>query len=153
MQTTRKQIKHSASSPSANLVLVSAQGVPEVWPKVHRLITDACEYSSGLCSTRDVFDNLIAREWELWISMLFGDVVACGVTHMFKTHRTKAMVLKILAGSHWREHFERLQDVARRQGCERFMAECARPGWDREMPKLGFRKVHTLWELPLDVPA
>ena len=152
-QTTLRPTKHSASLSSASLVLVNVNGLADIWPRVARMIKDACQYSHGALTARDVLDNLARGDWELWLSMWYGDVQACAVTHMWSNHRDKVFVLKLVAGEGWQQHFGPLRDVARRNGCTRFHAECARPGWDREMPKFGFHKAYTVWELPLDVPA
>ena len=133
--------------------MVGTHGVAEVWPRVAKMIAKACHYSRGAIEPRDVLDNLTRGEWELWLSMFYGDVQACAVTHMWSNHRTKAFTLKLIAGEGWRQHFEPMRDIARKNGCKKFYAECARPGWDREMPKFGFGKAYTVWELSLDVPA
>lgn len=153
MQTTLKPIERSASSRSASLVLVGAHGVPEVWPKVSAMIKKACAHSQGALLPRDVFDNLMRAEWELWLSMWYGGAQACAVTHMWTTPRTKALTLKIVAGEGWQQHMPAVCDIARKNGCKVFYAECARDGWDRVMPKFGFTKAYTVWRLPLDVPA
>jgi hypothetical protein len=123
--------------------------VPEVWPKVERMIAAACEYSLGALNAHEVLDALVRAQWELWLSMWFGDVRACAITHTYKTKRMKLMIIKGIAGEGWEPHFQALTDIARSNGCNHLDAECSRPGWEKRMPKFGFRKAWTTWRIDL----
>lgn len=133
----------------SELLLVRTAAVPELWEKVAPMIKAATAYADGAYTHKDVLDHLLDGKWELWLSHRAGDIEACAVTYIDPLPGGKAFVVALVAGDGWLEHWPKLETVGKQYGCRWFDGYCARDGWQRIMPKHGYRKVCEIWRKEL----
>lgn len=137
------------TSPSVPLGLypVPAADVGAAWPHVVGLIAAAVE-PSGNYGAEDIRQALLARDMQLWTVLEADRLRGAAVTEIVAYPRRKWLHGVICIGEglmEWRDHIATLEAFAKSAGCAGVMLT-ARPGWEKAVGPLGYRKTHVRLE-------
>ena len=140
MRTAHKQtdILPTPSSRS-RLFGVLSNSIPEYWPEVSPFIQKALVYGDGKYDLRYIYESLLSRKMQLWVSLtgdhVTGDheVEACGITEIVHYPLKCVCNVFLIAGrnmENWLHFEENIESWAKENGCKSI--EChGRPGWEK----------------------
>lgn len=137
-------------SSSAKLLGVPSSDLWYFWPQVEPMITAAVAESANRWTTLEVLERLLARDMQLWVVIADKNLVGVVVTEIYPTAAGKTCALPIVGGEIL-PHLELLGVIkawADEAGCVR-LEGMGRPGWERAVKKLGWRKIMTVYEARL----
>jgi len=122
------------------------EGVPKeqvyvVWGEVRKIIRPHIEAleTHTIC---DVLDNLLNRDWQLWLAHDDGIKAVC-ITQIQVYPRQKRCRIMLVAGEGmdgWLPFEEAIADWARTQGCDKLVGEL-RKGWQRKLKHWKFMNI------------
>lgn len=151
MQTMHKQTELTATYLSDNeLIGIRHNQAHLLWHEVDPILRRALEYSDNKYSLEHVKKCVEERDMQLWVTFREGHVSTAGVSQIVNYPCEKRLVILFLAGdsenlfSHWHT----ISQWGKSQGCE----SCeiyGRPGWERKLEKIGFKKIHTVLKINL----
>lgn len=129
--------------------VVSAE-VPKYWPRVCGWVAKACERSRGRYHPTDVYKAVLAREWQLWVGLQEGKVVACGVTEIIRYPGKKYARIIMGGGAEprrWKPLVDGIEAWAAEMGCNG-VESSARSGWWRLLYRglRGWKNTHCFLE-------
>ena len=139
------------SSAESNVVCVSIvpTAIEAIWPKIEQMLRSSVEWADfgpKIESTADVRQKLIADQYELFLCLQGGSILAALIISI--AHHSRCSVLDIHYGAGhnmelWIKPFHDLViEQARQQGC-RFMRIEGRSAWAKPLAKFGFKKAYT----------
>ncbi len=125
--------------------------LPDRWEKVRGLVASACARSGGKYAAVDVLRLALGGAMQLWAAMDGDAAKAVAITEV--TAFPRRLVCRVLACTgegpeSWLGHLAAIETWARAQGCTA-IEPVARPGWERLLKPLGYRKTHVILEKPL----
>lgn len=139
-------IATEASEPDAShvrLIGVPVEQIPQVWPRVERLVSRGLTRADGRYRAEDVLRALLGRDMQLWLAA--GDrIEAICITEIVRYPRQQRCNLFLCAGAgrrRWIRLLDTIERWARTQGCVAIELQ-ARPGWLRVLH--GYRQTHVL---------
>lgn len=141
------QVYQSASAPGTHLWGVRKAEIPVAWPMVEELIANACN-NSGLYWPLEIKKELEAGNHQLWVAWARDRIRACLVTTLEASQRAAWLRGILCSGEDpddWMEHLETIEQWALAQGCS-MIHLMGRPGFERWLKPMGYRKTHTLME-------
>ena len=119
---------------------VQAHELDTVWPKVNHLVARALEYDDGKMSLDDVYGELRAQNYQLWL-------VPGGVwlTRIVVYPQSKRAEFVAAAGTwdDWRDHADIIIAWAKAHHCDAIEI-IGRPGWGR---KSGLEEIHRTFRM------
>ena len=89
---------------------------------------------------------------QLWVAFDNDGLCAMEVTQIINFPRKKVLMLVFTAGrraENWLHLIDELKIFAKQHGCTSIEGY-GRPGWEKLSAPLGFKKIHTIFKLPLD---
>jgi hypothetical protein len=123
--------------------------IPELWPRVRDRIAACCERSGGKYEPIDVLRNLIVGAMNLWMVVDESNAIkALAITEIAVYPRVTVCKLLACTGEDaalWVDLLAPIEAWARQRGCAAMEPIC-RPGWERRLKPLGYRKTHVVLE-------
>lgn len=135
---------------SAKLIGVPSTDLWYYWPQVEPMITAAVAESANRWTTLEVLARLVSRDMQMWVVIEGQRLVGVVVTEIYPTAAGKTCALPIVGGEIL-PHLELLSVIkawSDEAGCVR-LEGMGRPGWERALRKLGWRKIMTVYEARL----
>jgi uncharacterized protein (DUF2126 family) len=132
---------------------VLSESVDQVWSEVKPLLEEAIKRSAdGKYEADDIYTAVKARDMQLWVAFDDKGLCAIEITQIVKYPRKKVLMLFFTAGrqaENWLHLIDELGLFAKEHGCTAIEGY-GRPGWEKLSAPLGFKKIHTIFKLPLD---
>lgn len=105
---------------------------------------------AGEMSSQDVLKALVDRKMQLWVAA--DDEVRCAsLTELADLPQKRVCDIPYCAGvgrEDWQHFILVIEAWAKEQGCETVRA-MPRPGWEKDLKALGYRKTHVIVEKDL----
>lgn len=120
------------------------------WPRILPWAEDFCQHSQGSYDPPYIFDKLQRGSMQTWLVMKDDDIAAVCLTEIRKT-LIRECVIVVMTGedmSSWVELLALLEKYAIAMGCKK-MVGVARPGWERVIKPMGYKKTHVQLEKDL----
>jgi len=139
------------------LLNIPVNKLDEVWSLVKNNIQQALSFSGNQTDAEFVYETIKDKKFQLWIvwdedkktvKEQYNGVV---VTEIIQRKLKRSYNIFIVTGRHrqkWQHLVESLEDFAIEQNCD-CMELYARPGWDKIMRKLNYKKTHIVLEKQL----
>jgi len=140
-----------------NLVRIPTSNINDVWNLVKKNIEEALSFSGSYTDSDFILECVKSEKMQLWIlwdkeqttsiEKYYGVVV----TEIIQRKLKRSCNIFIVTGRHrqkWQHLVESLEDFAIEQNCD-CMELYARPGWDKIMRKLNYKKTHIVLEKQL----
>lgn len=122
---------------------------PELWSRIRDRIAACCERSGAKYEPIDVLRNLIAGAMTLWLAIDETDEIkAVAITEIAAYPRITVCKLLACTGDDaalWVDLLVSIEAWAKQHGCAAMEPIC-RPGWERRLKPLGYRKTHVVLE-------
>ena len=130
---------------------VTPPEIPDLWPQIRDRIASCCERSGGKYAPADVLRNLIASAMNLWIALDEDNAIkALLITEIAAYPRITVCRLLACTGDDaalWVDLLAPIEGWAKSQGCAAMEPIC-RPGWERRLKPMGYRKTQTRPDVP-----
>lgn len=130
------------------LLPVDAHGLPDLWPLVRNRIASCCARSGGKYEPVDVLQNALAGRMRLWLAVEDDSTRALAITEIVQYPRISVCKLLACTGEQakgWVDLVAEIEAWAKEHGCSVLEAIC-RPGWERHLKPMGYRKTHVVLE-------
>jgi len=128
------------------------QEIAKLWPTIRDRIGSCCERSGGKYAPADVLLNFLNGRMELWLVMdEAGAIQALVITEIVAYPRITVCRLLACTGDDaalWVDLLASMEAWAKSRGCAAMEPIC-RPGWERRLKPLGYRKTHVVLEKSL----
>lgn len=125
---------------------VPADRVTLYWPHVESHIASAIADYGHSWSIKDVFDDLMSSQMQLWVvwsGKLINGVIC---THIYESGRGKTCAMPVVASSRMADVFGEalrvIEEFAKANGCKRLQG-AGRKGWERALKPLGWTAITT----------
>ena len=131
--------------------VVPYEHVQELWPQVVSYIKLATDYSYGRFEPEDVLDQLVQKQYLLWIAFEGSDIRGAVVTNIVQYPRKKYLYLMFCGGEGGFDWKETMLDTLR---CWAYDNQCdgieanGRLGWSKIFKADGYKPLWQLFELP-----
>jgi len=125
---------------------VQAEHVNNVWPFISWMMEKVCS-ETGYFDKDDIKKFLEDRDMQLWIVLDDEKIKNITVTEIINFPRKKVCRIVFCTGEdyeEWAGCIKLLEDWARSQDAE--LQPFARPGWEKSLGQLGYKKTHVLFE-------
>lgn len=134
------------------LVPIPANSLAEAWPQIAPFIAAIAEGSSGKYMSADLVKAVSARDMQLWATITAdNEMLGVATSEVVQFPRKKVSRLIGATGTDsnlWLEHMTEIEDWARQLGCTA-NEPIARPGWEKVLMPLGYKKTHVMLEKQL----
>lgn len=134
------------------LMPVPTENINELWPKILPWAEDFCQYSQGSYDPPYILGKLQMGQMQLWLVMKNEGILAVVLTEIRKTI-IKECVIVVTAGKNmdaWIHLLMTLEKYAILMGCQKIIG-IARPGWEKVLKPLGYKKTHVELEKMLQI--
>lgn len=123
------------------------------WFSIDEMIESALVHSDGKILIDDIKRFIYEKKMQLWVIWDKANDCIAGtmITEFVKYPRKKILSIVILGGvrfDEWKHVISDLSTFARQRNCSSIEFH-GRPGWERKIDDLGFKKIHTVLSLPL----
>ena len=147
MQTTAKQIEHSAISSKAKVLLLD-QGAPEGAVLMAAPFIDrACARSNGFLDTDQVIAGIRSGDMQLWLATDGGGAMVTQITVYPSGDKYATIISMSCDDFNQKVHLlEPVKKWAKHNKCKGIELY-GRPGWEKRLKKQGFTKITTLLRL------
>jgi hypothetical protein len=151
MQTTHKQTELTATYLSDNeLVGIRHNQAHLIWNEVEPILQRALEYSDNKYSLEHIKKCVEERDMQLWVTFNNSQVATAGISQIVNYPCEKRMVILFLSGNseNLYNHWKTMSTWGKANGC----TSCeiyGRPGWERKLESIGFKKIHTVLKVNL----
>lgn len=135
--------------------MVPQDEIVPMWPLVRPWVLDALEYTGGRASEASVLFDLATQKNTLWVvySEEKGRIVAFFTLKVVKYTGRQLLSGELLGGGDLEDWAGAVCDTLRRYakdtGCDG-VEMYGRAGWERVLPKLGWRKAMVLFEMDME---
>lgn len=131
---------------------VAPQAIPDLWPAIRDRIMSCCARSGGKYEPLDVLEHLLVRRMDLWLVKDDADAIhALALTEISAYPRITVCKLLACTGDdarRWVDLLPTIEAWAKARGCAVVEPVC-RPGWERHLKSMGYRKTHVVLEKTL----
>ena len=141
------QLYQKDNEPPTHIYGVSRAEIPQNWGFVEGLVEEACN-SSGLYWPSEIYAELLAGSYQLWLAWNKDGIRACMVTTVEQSQRAKWVRGILCAGENpadWVPHIEFIEAWAKAQGAT-YSHMMGRPGFEKWLRPKGYRRTHALME-------
>ncbi len=124
--------------------------ISDFWPKILPWAEDFCQHSQGSYDPPFIKEKLQKGQMQCWLVMKGEEIAAVCLTEIRKT-LIKECVIVVMTGddmASWVHLLKLLEKYAISMGCKK-MVGIARPGWERVIKPMGYRKTHVQVEKDL----
>lgn len=121
---------------------VQSSEVGAIWHDVEPVLYPAVE-RMGTHNMSDVLENIILRDWQLWLSWNDGKIEAACLTTITFFPRVKTCQILAVAGKdldNWLQFEDIIMEWAKSKKCDKLCGEL-RPGWKRKLDNWTFSNV------------
>lgn len=137
--------------PMHHLGYIIGPQIEQVWPHVVELVAAACDVT---LTPADVLASISERRACMWlVEDVDGEILACMVTRVASNGDRRWLEVLTIAGSGWASWIAEIQAAleryAEQERCECIRATC-RPGLERWMNEIGWRKRQIIMECPIN---
>lgn len=129
------------------IYLVSIPQINEVWDKVEKLISNACEFNNNRFSCGDIRKLLDSGEQQLWIA-INEEISGLAITSIQTFPQKKCCVIEMFTGHGLEEllsNFHIIEEWGRELGCTQMFAH-ARVGLARKLRPQNYIRTHEVLE-------
>lgn len=139
--------------PDEMFFQMPVEHIVEVWPLIRPGILSAVERSRGRMTEEFIAQQLLDGKWQLWTYWKNKEYRALAITQIILTGSGMKTLEGIICTGEDKELWENyipntLEAFARAEGCKIFEM-WARPGWEKILGPMGFRKTHVMLEKDL----
>lgn len=124
-----------------------------VWDIVGPLLEKSIDYSDKRYTVDDIKRDIKSKDMQLWVVVdSAGNIHSTIVTRVVIYPQRKVLFLEHIAGSdfdEWKHLLHVFVAFAQRKGCSSIDA-FGRPGWEKKIAPLGFKKRQVIYRLPLE---
>lgn len=137
---------------NTRLVHIAPQMLAEAWPQIGAFVAQMADRSSDKFMTADLIKAVSLQQMQLWAVVTEeAKPLGCAMSETITFPRRK--VSRMIGGTGkdiglWLDHIPTFEDWARSIGCSANEA-LARPGWEKVLAPLGYKKTHVLLEKQL----
>lgn len=127
---------------TSHLEGVQSSEVGAIWHDVEPVLYPVIE-RMGTHNMSDVLENIILRDWQLWLSWHDGKIEAACLTTIHLLPRMKTCRILAVAGKdldNWLQFEDILVEWAKSKKCDILAGEL-RPGWKRKLDNWTFGNV------------
>lgn len=139
-------------SEKLTLFPVPSSRMSEVWPLAKNLIRDALEYADNKFALEDIFFHLRHMDMQLWLVIDELDAIKGAiVTQIIQYPNKKVLLIMLISGVKFDDWSHFLSDFiafAKDHNCQS-LEGYGRAGWEKKIKHLGFKKIHTIFSLPI----
>jgi hypothetical protein len=127
-------------APDLTVTLVDPNAIPQMWDDLRPLIEQACAYSNGASSPKDVIERIMLGHFRL-VAFMRGHVPQSILVLHIAQFDTGERILEVLLASgsgarDWMKFEPQMEDYARAAGCSRM----------RMIGREGLAKILTDWK-------
>lgn len=125
---------------------VLSTGIDLIWDEVKPLLEKAIEYADGKYSADDIYQQLLEKTMQLWVVYNDKGLVCCVITQIYFYPQAKRLGILFLSSLNLKDvmpFWDVLAEFARSKGCDG-VEIYGRPGWEKALQNIGFRKIHTV---------
>lgn len=119
----------------------------ERWNEIKPYVERANAYGQGEGDAFSYFENCMAGRYECWESIVDGKTMSFAMVRVNTFPKHKQLQIMTASGEDWDlygpEALAYAENVAREIGCKN-VTIWGRPGWDRKLKPLGYKKVYTV---------
>lgn len=130
---------------------VKRHELPAVLPRIREYFDSFAKRAKGEVSAEELILSVVQGRRQCWLALDGSEIKACALTRI-EVNPKRTLVLDYCAGRDrhgWRDDLvAELRAWAESLGSGRFRIVC-RPGWERELKPLGFRRTHVVMEIDL----
>lgn len=129
-------------------IAVLPHEIDTVWDEILPLLDAACEYNGGRYSANDYLSDLRESDKQLWLVRNDGMLRAVVVTAIVNFPLKRCCSIDICTGeglAEWGHLTQIIEHWAKSLGCDA-MFLTARPGMERLLSALHYRKTHAIFE-------
>ena len=142
--------EEEAQLPDELFFQMPAEHVMDVWSLIRPGIMSGVDRSRGRMTEHSTARNIISGKWQLWTYWKNQKYRALAITQIIICDSgIKALEGIICTGEDkelWEKYIpETLTAFAKAEGCKIFEM-WARPGWEKALAPIGFKKTHVLLE-------
>lgn len=134
------------------LVAIPDTALAVLWPQIGHLLAAIAEGSSGKYMTGDLIKAISVKDMQLWSAVTDDhEVLGIATTELLNFPRKKVCRFIGATGKEptlWLPHMKEIEEGAKRIGCAANEI-IARPGWEKLLAPLGYRKSHVMLEKEL----
>ena len=126
--------------------------VQAIWGHVAPHFASFAERSQGEVSTADFLHDVMTGEKQCWVAIRDRQVAATALTRAIDSpmHTVEIMCCAGEGRHDWRDQLvDEIEAWAKSRGSKRLRIIC-RPGWTKELKRLGFRESHRVLEREID---
>lgn len=127
---------------------IEPANLPERWPTIRDRIAACCARSGGKYEPIDVLQNALCGRMQLWLVQDDDATYALAITEIVSYPRITVCKLLACTGEdapRWVDLLDEIEAWAKGQGCS-VMEPICRPGWERQLKPMGYRKTHVVLE-------
>lgn len=130
---------------------VTPAELSDLWPQIRDGIAACCARSGGKYEPVDVLQQAIVGRMQLWLVRDEGAIHALAITEIVPYPRITVCKLLACTGeqaARWVNLISAIEAWAKDRGCAVLEPVC-RPGWERHLRPMGYRKTHVVLEKTL----
>lgn len=131
---------------------IDPKEITKCWPRIKDGLENALKYSDGKYSIFDIECALVSHEMQLWIaSDVYSKIHAIFVTQIINYGSKKVMLFVLIQGvkfDEWKHFISDFKKFAKSHDCQTIEGY-GRAGWEPKIVSMGFKKVHTVYSLPI----
>ncbi len=139
------------SDEGIHLVPVSRESVIHWWESLLPFMASFLERAGDRYLPGDILAKIQKGEWQLWVVMDGHFIQSVCMTCIVKYPRAVDMRIIMMVGEDralWIHLLAKLEGYAKGLGCAKITGE-ARPGWEKILKPLGYKKTHVYLEKDL----
>ena len=135
-----------------DVVVGMVKDIASVWPGVKALLSEAVTRDGSTMTLDALADELLSGRKQLWVGASGArGIEAVLVTEIIQHSAVRALVMVLCIGvdrGRWLSHLDAVVAFARENHCG-ILRALSRPGWRRDLAKIGFRHRHDILEMAL----
>jgi len=135
--------------------IVPKEHIAYVWPEIREYAEHCAKYTYGRFTAKDMLDDLLAKDQQLWISFDIETKIIAGflITEVMEYPQTKMLMLHFTGGKDFKswvsDGLPKIQKFAKDNGCSKLESR-GRPGWEKLWKGHGYTKRFVHYELPVE---
>ena len=131
---------------------IPSSNVQYLWESVKYQLHAALEYADDKFTLENIYEYLKEKSMQLWLVVSGHSTIHASIVTQIVEYANKKVMFIVLVGGvkfdEWSHVIETFTAFAQSHDCQTIEGY-GRAGWEPKLKQLGFKKVHTVYSLPI----